>query len=85
VAIQIDVHHTGENPTSMPHAFHTRSAYDPRPYVSHVVHVHQPFMKSSTELGRVTASEKNEFLTTSLARRLADLRVPIQFLSPSQP
>jgi hypothetical protein len=36
-------------------------------------------------LDRVTAPEKKEFLTTSPTRRLIDLRVPIQFLSPSQP
>jgi hypothetical protein len=38
-----------------------------------------------TELDRVIAHEKKEFLTTSPARRLTDLWVPIQFLSPSQP
>jgi hypothetical protein len=35
--IQIDVHPTGENLTNMPHAFHTQSAYGPKPYVSHAV------------------------------------------------
>jgi hypothetical protein len=42
--IRIDVHPTGENPTNMPHTFHSRSAYDPRPYVSHVVRIYQSFM-----------------------------------------
>jgi hypothetical protein len=37
--IRIDVHHTGENPTNTPHTFHARSVYDPRPYISHAVHV----------------------------------------------
>jgi hypothetical protein len=39
VVIQIDVHPTEENLTNTPHDFHARSTYDPRPYVSHVVHV----------------------------------------------
>jgi hypothetical protein len=31
--IRIDVHLAGENLTNMPHAFHARSVYGPRPYV----------------------------------------------------
>jgi hypothetical protein len=41
-------------------------------------------VKSSTELDIVTAPKKKEFSTTSPARRLTNLWVPIQFLSPSQ-
>jgi hypothetical protein len=40
--IQIDVHPTGENPINTPHAFHARSAYCPRPYISCGPHG-QPF------------------------------------------
>jgi hypothetical protein len=36
-----------------------------------------------TELDKVTDPEKKEFPTTSPARHLIDLRVPIQFLSHS--
>jgi hypothetical protein len=57
-AIRIDVHPAGENPTNTSHAFHAQSAYDSRPYVSHVVHVQQPFTKSSTVMDRATALEK---------------------------
>jgi hypothetical protein len=39
VAIQIDVHPTGENLTNMPHASHTQSMYTLGPYVSHMVHI----------------------------------------------
>jgi hypothetical protein len=39
VAIRIDVHPAEENPTNTSHAFYTQSAYGPRPYVSHVVHI----------------------------------------------
>jgi hypothetical protein len=35
------------------------------------------FHESPTELDRVSAPEKKEFLTASPARRLTDLRVPI--------
>jgi hypothetical protein len=42
---------------------------------------HEP----TTELDRATTPKKKEFLTTSPARRLTDLRVPIQSLSHSQP
>jgi hypothetical protein len=37
--IRIDVHPVEENPTNIPHGFHTQSAYDAQPYVSHVVHI----------------------------------------------
>jgi hypothetical protein len=43
------------------------------------------FRESSTVLDRVTAPEKKELPTTSLAHRLTDLWVPIQFLSHPQP
>jgi hypothetical protein len=32
-----------ENLINTPHAFRARSTYDPRSYVSHVVHIYQPF------------------------------------------
>jgi hypothetical protein len=32
------------NMINTPHTSHTQSMYGPRPYVSHVVHVYQPFM-----------------------------------------
>jgi hypothetical protein len=57
-AIQIDVHPAGQNLTNMPHAFHARSTYDPRPYVSHMVYVYQPFIKSSITMDRATTPEK---------------------------
>jgi hypothetical protein len=44
VAIRIDVHPAGENPTNMPHTFHAQSAYDHQLYVSHVIHIEQPFV-----------------------------------------
>jgi hypothetical protein len=43
------------------------------------------FHEFSTVLDIVTAPEKKGLPTTSPARRLIDLRVPTQFLSPSQP
>jgi hypothetical protein len=39
MALCIDVHPTGGNPTNTPHTFHVWSVYDPKPYVSHVVHI----------------------------------------------
>jgi hypothetical protein len=42
------------------------------------------FRESSTDLDGSTTPKKNEFLTTSSARRLTDLRLSIQFLSHSQ-
>jgi hypothetical protein len=60
-SIRIDVHPAGENSTNTPHGFHARSTYDPRPYVSHMVHIQQPFMKLSTHLNRSTALEKKGF------------------------
>jgi hypothetical protein len=80
--IRIDVHPTGENPTNMPHTFHTRSAYDPWPYVSHVLRVKQLFVSHQQIWTDHTALEKQGFLTTSLAHWMADLWVPTQFLSP---
>jgi hypothetical protein len=38
-AIRIDVHHARGNLTNTTQAFHAQSAYGPRPYVSHVVHI----------------------------------------------
>jgi hypothetical protein len=32
-AIQIDVHPIGENLINIPHTFHARSVYGPRPYI----------------------------------------------------
>jgi hypothetical protein len=43
-AIRFDVHPVGENSTNTPYVFHAQSMYAHRPYVSHVVHVYQPFM-----------------------------------------
>jgi hypothetical protein len=37
--IRIDVHPTGKNLTNTSYALHAQSMYDPRPYVSHVIHV----------------------------------------------
>jgi hypothetical protein len=59
VAIRIDIHHVWENPTNTSHVFHAQSTYGPRSYVSHVVHIYQPFMKSSIAMDRATAPEKN--------------------------
>jgi hypothetical protein len=44
-------------PDNTPHASYAQSIYGLRPYVSHVVHISQPFVKSSTELSRATALE----------------------------
>jgi hypothetical protein len=73
------------NPINTPHTFHARFAYDPRPYISHMVHVYQPFVSHQQIWTDPTALEKQGFLTTSPARRLTDLRVPTLLLSPSQP
>jgi hypothetical protein len=40
------------------------------------------FHESSTILNRVIAPERKELLTTSPARRVIDMWIPIQFLSP---
>jgi hypothetical protein len=37
--IRIGGHPVGKNQTNTPHVFHARFMYDPRPYVSHTVHV----------------------------------------------
>jgi hypothetical protein len=37
--IRIDVHLAGENRTNTSHTFHTQSAYDSQPYVSHTVRI----------------------------------------------
>jgi hypothetical protein len=57
-AIQIDVHPTGKTPTNTPHTSHAQSAYDLRPYISHVVNAKQSFTKSSIAMDRATAPEK---------------------------
>jgi hypothetical protein len=78
--IQIDVHLVRENPTNTSHTFHARSTYDPWPYVYHVVHVQQLFVRSSIELDGCTASEKKcSWLHPSA--RLSDPQDPPQFLS----
>jgi hypothetical protein len=58
VVIRIDVHTVRENSTNTQHAFHAQSTYGLRPYVSHAVHIKQPFKQSSTNLNISTTSEK---------------------------
>jgi hypothetical protein len=37
--IRIDVHPARENLINIPHTFHAQSVYDPRLYISHMVHI----------------------------------------------
>jgi hypothetical protein len=41
----------------MSYAFHARSVYGSWPYVSHMIHIYQPFVKLSTDLNRTIAPE----------------------------
>jgi hypothetical protein len=68
------------NLINMSHTFHARSAYSPRPYVSHVVRIEQYFVKSSTESDRYTALKK-KCSRLHLSARLSDPQDPPQFLS----
>jgi hypothetical protein len=80
-AIQIDVHHAGENPTNttrtIPTPVHVRPAYASCGRSLYVATFHEP----PTELDGVTAPEKKGLLTQFPARRLTDPRVHTQFLS----
>jgi hypothetical protein len=47
------------NPTNTSHASHTQSAYGLRPYISHVVHIYQPFVRRRQIWMDPIAPEKN--------------------------
>jgi hypothetical protein len=67
--IRIDVHPVGENLTNTPHTFHAQSAYGPRSYISHMVHIQQPFTRRRQIWMDPTAPKKKGRLTQSTARR----------------